>query len=110
METPQVLLALGSTLVCTILNSFHSFLRAFVTFKFFLQASQVVAYVDFLSFNRTIQVVQRQTKFNNFEVLDKHKMVPMNKARMVIPLCRMISMLIDCPTLKIDVLKMEQAF
>jgi hypothetical protein len=47
----------------------------------------MVAYANFLSFNRIMQVVQRQTKFNNSIVFDKHKMVPKNKARMVIPLC-----------------------
>jgi hypothetical protein len=37
-------------------------------------------------------------------------MVPKNKAWMAIPLCRVISMLVICPTLKINIVKMEQAF
>jgi hypothetical protein len=44
------------------------------------------------------------------EVLDRHKIVPKEKAQMNIPLCRMISMLVMKSTLKIDVLKMEHAF
>ncbi len=62
-----------SLCICNILN--------------FLEACQVVAYVNFLSFNRIMQVVHRQTKFNSSEVIDKHKMMPRNKAQMVIPLC-----------------------
>ncbi len=44
------------------------------------------------------------------EVRNKHKIHPKTKARMNIPLCQMISMLIEQPTLLINVLKMEQAF
>jgi hypothetical protein len=44
------------------------------------------------------------------EVLDRHKIVPKEKARMSIPLCRMISMHVMRSILKIDVLKMEHAF
>jgi hypothetical protein len=69
--------------------------------------------MDNLSFEKTIQVVQEQ-KINLIVILEKHKMLPKRKAKMNIPLCRMISMLLVCPTmlvmhpiLKIDVLKME---
>jgi hypothetical protein len=44
------------------------------------------------------------------EVLDRHKILPKEKAQMSIPLCRMISMHVVKPTLKIDVLKMEHDF
>jgi hypothetical protein len=44
------------------------------------------------------------------EVLERHKIHPKAKAQMNIPLCRMISMLVVRPTLKINVLKMEQTF
>jgi hypothetical protein len=37
-------------------------------------------------------------------------MVLRNKAWLVIPLCQMIFMLVVCPILKIDVLKMELVF
>lgn len=37
-------------------------------------------------------------------------MSPKKKSRMLIPLCWIIPMLIVRPTLKIDILKMEQAF
>ncbi len=69
----------------------------------------MVPYANSLSFNRTVQAVQSQTKFNNFEVLDKHKMVPKHKVRMAIPLCQMISMPIVRFALKIDNLKMGHA-
>jgi hypothetical protein len=46
-------------------------------------------------------------KMNTTMILEKY---PKHKAKMNIPLCKIISMLIICPTLKIDVLKMEQAF
>lgn len=49
-------------------------------------------------------------KINVIEILEKHKMLPKRKARIKMPLYKMISMPIVCPTLKIDVLKMEQAF
>jgi len=44
------------------------------------------------------------------EVLDKHKITPKEKASMNIPLYRTISMPMIRLALKIDVLKMEQAF
>jgi hypothetical protein len=44
------------------------------------------------------------------EVLDRDKILPKEKAQMSIPFCRMISMHVMKPTLKIDVLKMEHAF
>jgi hypothetical protein len=44
------------------------------------------------------------------EVLERHKIHPKAKAHINIPLCYMISMPIVRPTLKINVLKMEQAF
>jgi hypothetical protein len=44
------------------------------------------------------------------EVLDRHKILPKEKVRMKIPLCKMISMLVVKPTLKIDVLKVEHDF
>jgi hypothetical protein len=44
------------------------------------------------------------------EVLDRHKILPKEKAQMNIPLCIMISMPMVRLALKIDVLKMEQAF
>ncbi len=49
-------------------------------------------------------------KINVIEILEKHKMLPKRKARIKMPLYKMISMPIVRPTLKIDVLKMEQAF
>ncbi len=42
--------------------------------------------------------------------MDKYKIFPKNKAMMSIPLCWLLSMPIVRPTLKIDVLKMEQVF
>jgi hypothetical protein len=44
------------------------------------------------------------------EVLERHKIHPKAKAQMNIPLYRMISMPIVRPTLKIDVIEMEQTF
>jgi len=44
------------------------------------------------------------------EVLERHKIHPKGKARMNIPLYRMISMPVVRPSLKIDVFKMEHAF
>jgi len=44
------------------------------------------------------------------DVLKRHKIHPKAKAWMNILLCSMISMLVMRPTLKINVLKMEQAF
>ncbi len=107
MEIRKVLGALGLIFVFKIMECFHFFFCAFVTFCISLHNYQVVAYAEFLSFNRSIQVVQNQTKFNSFEVLNKHKMVPRNKAQMVIPLCQMISMSIIHPLLKMNNLKME---
>ncbi len=49
-------------------------------------------------------------KVKTVELLERHKIHPKAKVRMNIPLCRMISMLVVRPTLKIDVLKMEWAF
>jgi hypothetical protein len=49
-------------------------------------------------------------KINVIEILEKHKMLPKRKAQIKMPLYKMILMPIVCPTLKIDVLKMEQAF
>jgi hypothetical protein len=49
-------------------------------------------------------------KFKTMEVLEKHIIHLKAKARMNIPLYHMISMPIVRPTLKINVLKMEQAF
>jgi hypothetical protein len=49
-------------------------------------------------------------KINTTTILDKYKMLPKCKARMNIPLCKMILMHVICLTLKIDVLKMEHAF
>jgi hypothetical protein len=56
-----------------------------------------------MSFDETIQVVHK-------EILDKHKMSPKWNAQVNIPLCKMISILVVHHALKIDVLKMEQAF
>jgi hypothetical protein len=46
-------------------------------------------------------------KINIVEVLARHKIHPKVKARVNIPLCRMISMPVIRPALKIDVFKME---
>jgi hypothetical protein len=54
--------------------------------------------------------VQNQTKINTREILEKYKITPKCKARMHVPLYRMVPMPIVKPTLKIDILKMEQAF
>jgi hypothetical protein len=75
-----------------------------------LQTSQGVGYANIMSFDKTLKVLQSQTKFNSAKVLDKHKMVPKRKVQMAIPLFKMISMPIVCPTLKIDVFKIERAF
>lgn len=47
---------------------------------------------------------------NTREVLDKYKIFPKNKAKMSIPPMSTSFMSIIKPTLKIDVLKMEQIF
>jgi hypothetical protein len=65
--------------------------------------------MDNMSFDMTIQVVQ-QHKFNLTKVLDKHKLLPKRKARMNIPLCRMIFMFVIGLAFNINVLKMKQAF
>jgi hypothetical protein len=44
------------------------------------------------------------------EVLEKFKIHPKSKAKMNILLCQMVAMPIVCPTLRIEVMKMEQAF
>jgi hypothetical protein len=49
-------------------------------------------------------------KINIIEIMEKHKMLPKHKAQINMPFYRMVSMPIVHPTLKIDVLKMEQAF
>jgi hypothetical protein len=64
--------------------------------------------MDGMSFDKTIQIVQEH-KFKSIEIFNRNKMLN-RKARMNIPLCRMISMPIVCLAFKIDVLKMEQAF
>ncbi len=55
-------------------------------------------------------MIQQHNKLNTIEVLDKYKILPKNKATMNIPLCWFFSMLIVRLALKIDVVKMEQAF
>jgi hypothetical protein len=65
--------------------------------------------INNLSFDGTIQVVQRN-KINTIAILEKYKMLPKRKAKMNIPLYNMILMLVVHLALKIDVLKMEQAF
>jgi hypothetical protein len=57
------------------------------------------------SFDDIIQKVQVHHKFKIVEVLDKHKIMPNEKAHMNIPFCKMISMPMLRSTLKIDVLK-----
>lgn len=49
-------------------------------------------------------------KINIIEIVEKHKLLPKHKARNNMPFYMMILMPIIHPTLKIDVLKMEQAF
>jgi hypothetical protein len=49
-------------------------------------------------------------KINITKILEKHKMFPKWKAKINIPLCTMILMSVIQLALKIDVLKMEQAF
>jgi hypothetical protein len=49
-------------------------------------------------------------KINTTSILEKYKMLPKHKAKMNIPLCKMISMPIVRLALKFDVFKMEQAF
>jgi len=63
----------------------------------------MVPYADSLSLDKTIQTIYNQNEFNNFEVLDKHKIVLKNKACMIIPMCQMIFILVVHPTLKIDI-------
>jgi hypothetical protein len=54
--------------------------------------------------------MQTQTKTNMGEILEKYKISPKWKARMAIPLCMMVPMLIMKLAFKIDILKMKQAF
>jgi len=49
-------------------------------------------------------------KINTITILEKNKMLPKCKAKMSILFYEMILMHVVRPTLKIDVLKMEQAF
>jgi hypothetical protein len=63
-----------------------------------------------LSFDRTTWVVQNQMKINTMEILEKYKITPKHKARIHVPLCRMVPMFIVRPTLEINILKMEHAF
>ncbi len=75
----------------------------FNTFMWKIQDCKVsrgVDTLDNLSFERTIQVVH-MNKINTTTILEKYKMFPKRKAKMNIPLCRMISMLVVYPTLKI---------
>jgi len=65
---------------------------------------------DHMSFDKIIKVMQNQTKINMGEILEKYKISPKWKARMVVPLCRMVPMLIVRLAFKIVLLKMEQAF
>jgi hypothetical protein len=60
--------------------------------------------------DKEILEVQFKHRVKIVEVLERHKIHPKTKARMNITLCRMISMPIVRPTLKINVLKMEQVF
>ncbi len=62
-----------------------------------------------MSFDKTIQAIKKD-KFNNMEILDKHMMTPKWKSWMNISLCMMISMPIVHLALKINDLKMEDAF
>jgi hypothetical protein len=59
---------------------------------------------------KTIRTMENQTKINTKEILEKYKISQKHKVHMVVPLCRMVPMLVVRPTLKIDILKMEQAF
>jgi hypothetical protein len=63
-----------------------------------------------LSCDNVIQHVHSQTKFKTIDVLERHKMSLKEKSKMPIPLCQMISTLVVKLALKIDILKMEQAF
>jgi hypothetical protein len=65
---------------------------------------------DHLSFDKTIRAMQNQTKINIGEILDKYKISPKWKARMDVPLCRMVPMPIMRHDLKIDILKIKHAF
>jgi hypothetical protein len=60
-----------------------------------------------LSCDTTIQHVHSQTKFKTIDVLERHKMSPKEKSRMLIPLCPMILMPIVRLALKTYILKME---
>ncbi len=65
---------------------------------------------DHMSFDKTIWPMQKQTKINMGEILEKYKISPKRKSHMAIPLCRMMPMPVVRLDLKIDILKMEQAF
>ncbi len=65
---------------------------------------------DRLSFNKTIQMVQTRTNNNIGEILEKYKITPKRKVQMHVPLCKIVPMSIVKLALKIDILKMEQAF
>jgi hypothetical protein len=62
------------------------------------------------SYKRTTKVIPCENKLNTLKVLDKYKIFPKNKARMSIPLCRLLTMLVVRSTFKIDMLKMEHTF
>jgi hypothetical protein len=62
---------------------------------------------DNLSFDKTIQALQNQTKINVGEILEKYKISPKCKVCMAIPLCKMVPMPIVRLAFKIDILKME---
>jgi hypothetical protein len=63
-----------------------------------------------LCFDKTIQVVQNQTKINMGEILEKYNITPKCKAQMHVPLCMMVPMPIVRHAFKINILKMEQTF
>jgi hypothetical protein len=60
-----------------------------------------------LSFDKTIWVVQNQTKINTRVILEKYKVTQNCKAWMHVPLCMMVPMPIVRLAFKIDILKME---
>jgi hypothetical protein len=60
--------------------------------------------------NKEIFQVQMEHKVNIVKVMERHKIHPKAKAWMNIPLYHMISMPVVRSAIKINVLKMEQAF
>lgn len=92
-----------------LINTFYSIQLSTITAWRFFFALWIWIFLIFLqgesSCYKTIEVNQWQ---NIGEVLDKYKIFPKNKAMMSIPFCQLLSMLIVRPTLKTDVLKMEQ--